>query len=236
MAARGAAASAMPNKPQRRCSPTSWSGRFSTATLRGWRCCWHTASIRTRGLATPPTRVDGAYAWAVRTGSTDIVGLLVAAGAAELSEELDPVEELVARVLAGASGEERQADPAVLAEAIQRRPGAVSEAVELRRPVAVRRLVNLGFDVHGSGTGATPLHEAAYGGDLAMCRLLVELGADPQRKDPAFRSTPIGWAEHAHAEDVAEFLREVAAGRSVDRVGQSTDESHPHTTRPTRST
>ena len=106
------------------------------------------------------------------------------------------------------------ADPAVLADAIRRRPGAVAEAVELQRPAAVRRLVDLGFDVHGSGTGSTPLHQAAYAGDLAMCKLLVGLGADPTREDPAHRSTPIGSAEHAHADGVADFLRQQASDPS----------------------
>ena len=58
----------------------------------------------------------------------------------------------------------------------------------------------------------TPLHEAAYAGDLAMARLLVALGADPVRPDPehsaplrsAGRSTP-------HATEVADYLRTVSA-------------------------
>ena len=63
-----------------------------------------------------------------------------------------------------------------------------------------------GFDVNGAG-GTTPLHQAAYAGDLAMARLLVELGADLTREDPSHHSTPLGWAEHAHADEVATFLR-----------------------------
>jgi ankyrin repeat protein len=64
--------------------------------------------------------------------------------------------------------------------------------------------------VHGAGR-TTPLHLAAYNGDLRMVRLLVDLGADPRRADPEYHSTPLGWAEHAGAEEVAAYLREISA-------------------------
>jgi ankyrin repeat protein len=100
----------------------------------------------------------------------------------------------------------------VRAAAIARRPGAVEQAVGLRRIGAVRLLVEAGFSIHGGGQ-ATPLHQAAYSGDLELVRVLLELGADPGREDPAYRSTPLGWAEHAGAEEVAAYLRLVTPGR-----------------------
>jgi ankyrin repeat protein len=147
-----------------------------------------------------------AYEWALRTGSREMVDLLRAAGAREPDQPLDEVDRLLAAALAGDHAAVRQADPAVLAAAVQRRPDAVEQAVELRRPEAVRVLVQAGFDVNGTGE-TTPLHQAAYAGDLDMVRLLVELGADPGRTDGAYSSTPLGWAEHAHAGDVAGYLR-----------------------------
>ena len=88
----------------------------------------------------------------------------------------------------------------------------MAEAVELRRPEAVRLLVSAGFSVDGDGR-TTPLHQAAYEGDLELARLLVELGADVDREDPTFHSTPVGWAEHAHADAVADYLRSVSSAR-----------------------
>ena len=46
-----------------------------------------------------------------------------------------------------------------------------------------------------------------------MVRLLVSLGADPRREDPEHHSTPLGWAEHAGADEVADYLRSVSADR-----------------------
>jgi ankyrin repeat protein len=84
--------------------------------------------------------------------------------------------------------------------------------VELRRPDAIRLLVAAGFSVHGDGR-TTPLHQAAYGGDLELARLLVELGADVDRPDPTYQATPLGWAEHAHADAMAEYLRSISSAR-----------------------
>jgi ankyrin repeat protein len=57
----------------------------------------------------------------------------------------------------------------------------------------------------------TPLHQAAFARNLELVRLLVD--ADPTRRDPAYDSTPLGWAEHAGADDVADYLRRVSADR-----------------------
>jgi ankyrin repeat protein len=55
--------------------------------------------------------------------------------------------------------------------------------------------------------GATPLHEAAWAGDLALIRRLLAAGADPAITDTRFGSTPLGWAEHAYQTDAAALLR-----------------------------
>jgi ankyrin repeat protein len=155
-----------------------------------------------------------AYAWALHTGSTEIADLLRAAGAREPDQELDEVDRFLAAALAGNGAAVQRADPAVRTAAIRRRSDAVAQAVDLRRPEAVRALVRAGFDVNGAAD-VTPLHQAAYSGDLAMAKLLVELGADPGRPDGAFSSTPLGWAEHAHATEVADYLRGIIAARTA---------------------
>ena len=158
------------------------------------------------GSGHPTHRGRRALDWAQRTGSQEIAELLRQAGTRDPDRRLDPADELIAAALAGQHEAIEQADPTLLARARRRRPEAVAEAVALRRPAAVRLLVAAGFDVNGAG-GSTPLHDAAYAGDLTMARLLVELGADLERRDPVHHTTPLQWAEYAHADELVTFLR-----------------------------
>ena len=55
--------------------------------------------------------------------------------------------------------------------------------------------------------GATPLHQAAWEGNLPMIRRLLDGGADPSLTDGRFGSTPLQWAEHAYQTEAADLLR-----------------------------
>ncbi len=55
--------------------------------------------------------------------------------------------------------------------------------------------------------GATPLHQAAWDGDLVLIRRLLDAGADPSLTDGRFGSTPLQWAEHAYQTEAADLLR-----------------------------
>lgn len=55
--------------------------------------------------------------------------------------------------------------------------------------------------------GATPLHHAAWDGDIGLIQRLLDAGADPTIIDRRFGSTPLGWAEHAYQAEAAELLR-----------------------------
>jgi hypothetical protein len=55
--------------------------------------------------------------------------------------------------------------------------------------------------------GATPLHHAAWDGDVGLIERLLDMGADPTITDRQFGSTPLGWAEHAYQTEAAEILR-----------------------------
>lgn len=57
------------------------------------------------------------------------------------------------------------------------------------------------------GEGRTPLHEAAWDGDLDRIRALLRAGADPSITDRRYGSTPLGWAEHAYQTEAAALLR-----------------------------
>jgi ankyrin repeat protein len=58
--------------------------------------------------------------------------------------------------------------------------------------------------------GATPLHHAAWDGDLILIERLLDAGADPTIRDTRFGTTPLGWAEHAYQTEAAALLRSVS--------------------------
>ncbi len=149
---------------------------------------------------------------AALSGWPELARWLVASGADPPA--LEGPGAFVAAVLAGdAAAVEAHRNQAAVAQ--DRRPALVVWAAAHGRLDAVRRLVELGFDVNALGRSDVPLdqpwqtalHDAAGNGDLAMIRLLLELGADPTMEDARFSSTPPGWAEHFGRHEAAELLR-----------------------------
>lgn len=162
-----------------------------------------------RGTRHPQFHDRSPYATAVHRGSRAVAEMLRAAGATVA--RLDDVETFLAACLAGDHAEVgrlRAADPDLVQRARRRRPAAVLTATEVGRASAVRLLVELGFDVH-AGHRLTPLHQAAYDGDAALVTVLLELGADPARRDHEYHGTPLDWAEHNHQEATTALLRPV---------------------------
>jgi uncharacterized protein len=76
-----------------------------------------------------------------------------------------------------------------------------------RRPAVVRLLISRGSPVDGRGSpsGHTPLHEAAFNGDVARVRLLLENGAD-QRLRSGDGLTALEIAERHGRNEVARLL------------------------------
>ncbi len=93
---------------------------------------------------------------------------------------------------------------------------------------ALRRLLALGVapttvsartQSHGSA-----LHHAVWSGSLDAVKVLVEAGADLDRRDTMFDGTPLDWANHGAREtkdeacakqyaEVAAYLQDRGAGR-----------------------
>ncbi|WP_029106484.1 ankyrin repeat domain-containing protein [Mycobacterium sp. URHD0025] len=67
--------------------------------------------------------------------------------------------------------------------------------------------------------GATPLHHAAWTGDLELIRRLLDAGADATVTDRRFGTTPLAWAEHAYQAEAAELLRRHVMPTRSDRDG-----------------
>jgi Ankyrin repeat len=153
------------------------------------------------------------------TGSTDVAEVLVAAGVEV--PDLDPVDALVAAVLAGdvATAEQlRRADDGLLPRVADERPVLVLDAVTTGRRSAVETALALGFDVnatagpgHGRSMGETALHEAAMNGEREIVEILLAAGADPNRRDDRFDATPLGWARHGDQSALVDRLEPLTA-------------------------
>ncbi|MGC4112757.1 MAG: ankyrin repeat domain-containing protein [Nocardioides sp.] len=62
-------------------------------------------------------------------------------------------------------------------------------------------------DLNAKTDGHTPLHQAAWDGDLDLIRRLLDAGADPSLVDDEFGSRPLEWAEYAYQQEAADLLR-----------------------------
>jgi Ankyrin repeats (many copies) len=72
-----------------------------------------------------------------------------------------------------------------------------AQAADEGREASARLMAELGFDLHWEGHGCgTPLHKAAWRGNAAMVRLLLDLGAPVNVRDGQYGSSPLGWAAH----------------------------------------
>lgn len=185
----------------------------------------HGADVNTPGVRDGRTP----YEAAIRAGNHDIAAYLLEHGAKKV--ELDVKERFAAACIAG-----RRAEALAL---LEKNPGLVSDlghhrrvellhrAVEGRKPEGIRLMADLGFEVSdttrhdnvGMNLAATPLHNAAWMGDLEMVKLLMDLGADPTVRDPNYNGTPIGWAAHNNQHHVVDFMLPFANIFDVVRRG-----------------
>jgi ketosteroid isomerase-like protein len=96
-------------------------------------------------------------------------------------------------------------DAGLRERAIERSPDQLVRAAEQDSYDAVALLIELGFDVNAMGRTAA-LHEAAMRGNLAVIRLLLDHGADPNLRDRGYHATPAGWAEHHEQPEAYQLL------------------------------
>ncbi|HEY7394594.1 MAG TPA: ankyrin repeat domain-containing protein, partial [Gemmatimonadaceae bacterium] len=92
----------------------------------------------------------------------------------------------------------------LILRAAEKSPGPVIERL-IRHGVSV--------DVHDnpktavdSTIGYTPLHAAAFKGNLAAAKVLLAHGASVTARDGAYHGTPAGWADHAGHADVRDLI------------------------------
>ncbi|MEM1264402.1 MAG: ankyrin repeat domain-containing protein [Pseudomonadota bacterium] len=79
------------------------------------------------------------------------------------------------------------------------------EAAGNGRLDAVRTMIALGFELSPRGS-QTPLHAAAWRGQVAVLEVLLAAGADAKLRDPEHHSPPLGHALHAQQKDAIALL------------------------------
>lgn len=131
---------------------------------------------------------------AVRTGKNDIAQRLRAAGATDDATDADRY------IGACLNGDRRGAEQLLTAH-----PGLRDRLTDQDRAVIVEAtgrpaetvalLLDLGFPPDArNGFGEQPLHTAAYRGNAAVARLLLDAGADVDARDARFDATPLAAA------------------------------------------
>jgi ankyrin repeat protein len=132
----------------------------------------------------PPIRM------AVRLGRPDLVDLLLRHGAADNSTDVDRFVGACAR--ADRAEAERLSGIPLAAHDVE----MIVFATEFERVAPVELMLDLGFPVNATrtGDGATPLHVAAYSGQVELVELLLARGADVHAVDTQWGSTPVQWA------------------------------------------
>ncbi|HEX9795346.1 MAG TPA: ankyrin repeat domain-containing protein [Planctomycetota bacterium] len=166
------------------------------------------------------------YAHAIRRGFDEVATLLAKRGAETALNQADRL------AVALAHGDLEQARAMLAAHPRAAHTGNPEEDRLLadmagrndRAPVAL--LIGAGADLTAPGLdGGTPLHQAAWFGQPANARLLIDAGAPLDVFEDAHQSSPLGWAVHGsrysggadkHQEAYAELVRMLlAAGSSL---------------------
>ena len=75
-----------------------------------------------------------------------------------------------------------------------------AHAARNNNPAAVRLMLAAGLPADGRGQhGATPLHWAAFHGNVEMARVILRYDPPLEQSDEDFHGTPLGWAVHGSA-------------------------------------
>jgi ankyrin repeat protein len=131
---------------------------------------------------------------AVRAGRQEIAARLRALGAAADGTEVD-------RFIGACLNADRPAAEQLLADhpdltdrLTDEDRGVICQAAESRPAATLALMLELGFSPNARRFGELPLHAAAYHGNAAAARVLLEAGAQVDARDERFESTALAFA------------------------------------------
>ncbi|MGE0442278.1 MAG: ankyrin repeat domain-containing protein [Gemmatimonadales bacterium] len=174
------------------------------------------------GFARTPWAIDRLLALGAATDVRDKWGATPAEALSRLGRRGRPLARHLASrgVPVGAAEYARMGDWPALEKlaagdpALWRNPAVIMAAVDFRHHRLANRLLDRGADPNARadfGSRHTPLHSAAWNGDVEMVRLLLARGADRALRDREHHATPLEWAETAIDVTANERCREAAA-------------------------
>ena len=167
------------------------------------------------GTSLPQATSATALDLALLSGRTDSAHVLreLGAGTGPAGAEAEMVGALLTGDPATVMRLERT-EPGLLTRVRTQRPSLVLRAVANGSTKGLELLLDNGFDIDAMGRAdvvreerwETALHHAAGQDDVAMVRLLLAAGADPQVRDRRFDATPLDWARHLGSAKAASVL------------------------------
>lgn len=166
------------------------------------------AQLEATGFAVPG---GPALAHAIAFGNTEVVDTLASAGAL--------IHGIVEAAGVGHIDFYTLSEIPTATRARAARAAAVCERVETLDLLLSSGLpVNADPDTGEKDGSSTLLHEAAYWGKPRSVEYLIDRGADPNRRDSEYDSTPLGWCRHRLAE-ISPFGDHLTVGhRVVERI------------------
>ncbi len=120
----------------------------------------------------------------------------------------------------------REGDTEAMREILTAEPGLIpGMPAQLRwhlmcqKPDSVAVALEFGADPDAPNRdGVTPLHQAAWRGELDKIRFLLDNGADPKTRDTHHASTPLGWAMYNQQQHVVDFFMEHTELDLIDAI------------------
>jgi len=138
-----------------------------------------------------------AYAHAVRRGFDELATLFEKRGA---NTELNDADRLAVAVVNGRLDEARQIlaeHPECVCTGNPEEDRLLADVAGRNKTEPVKLLIEAGADLAAPGLDfGTPLHQAAWFGQPANARLLIDAGAPLDIFDPTHGSSPLHWAVH----------------------------------------
>jgi ankyrin repeat protein len=166
------------------------------------------------GAVVDTPRGDGktAYALAMRIGNAGAASYLASRGADTTT--MTPADQLLAACAIADEPSARAvlaAQPSIFGTLTREDRQALGVAISDHREASIRLMIALGWPLDEEGEwGGTPLHWAAWHGNVALVTQLLHAGAPINLRDTRYGSSPIAWTAHgsryAEHDNEADYL------------------------------